>query len=742
MSEAVEQFIAAFFGVGNDLEPEALATWNPSLAEWLEGRIAALRRSPLAPALLPRRKGSTLTWYGLAHSARDRRELTRVLHSFVGPTYASLRLDRPLDPGDPIDAAVTTFADHAFTVDVLPGEQVEVRRALDLFFELQEVRPQRQVSVSRPLGRLLREFEMAVAAGLTDASVALLGEIESTGQLSAQNIVFLRVRRLAGLRLFREIMQLPELATILSIRRPARVTAALFDALYTTELASFEADEDPAGAVRHFGEQILPGFPSLFRSRQGVQTPSAIKTYALYAASGSTYQDRRLVEQLAESTDLLPAERSYIREIARLLDPGEEPTDTLVSAIEAARRGSFDAAFELARDRPPTAERAELLVRCAIEIDSLEAMLSAQRAVTELKEDERLRITSSRLYAGPWERIERTLGGDEDDVAPTGWLAWFQVASSAAKFDNALEIAERSVVEWTSEALSPVDSRSISELLGQDLAPSSLRRVKDALPYLLQFIDRVADPAQHRGLLDDLSTLLLLDDDPSVGDIAVLVTLIGSLFEFGSSAERRRELTDDVLALFVRVDAASHLDAKIDLFDIILTFAASDASARDAAFAVLLAALQRWRRRVRPDQWLLAQDLAAEVGAADAVRQLMPDPSPEEDGLSSGAGELLRDKKVAIYTLTEAAAERARDFLLRNFEGVAVTLSSDHVASDRLAAMSHSADIFVIATRSAKHAATTFIESQRPPNRPPVYAAGKGSVSLIRAVLGSVSSPG
>jgi hypothetical protein len=32
------------------------------------------------------------------------------------------------------------------------------------------------------------------------------------------------------------VLDLPELATILSIRRPVRVTAALFDAVYTTEL--------------------------------------------------------------------------------------------------------------------------------------------------------------------------------------------------------------------------------------------------------------------------------------------------------------------------------------------------------------------------------------------------------------------------------------------------------------------------------------------------------------------------
>jgi hypothetical protein len=734
VSQATDSFLSAFFGDGNDLTLETLTHSNPALAEWLNERITVLRREPRAPALLPRRQGSAVTWYGLAHSSRDRRELVQVLYSFVGPTYGSVRIDRPLDLSDPVDAAAQEFADHAFTVDVLRGEQAEVRRALDIFFELEEIRPRRQVSVSRPLGRLLREFEMAVVAGAGHLSAGLLAEIDSAGHLSAQNIVFLRVRRLVGLRQFRTVMDLPELATIMSIRRPARVTAALFDALYVTELAGFEANGDPAAALRHFRERVLPRYAPLFRSRQGVQSASAIKIYALYAATTNS-DDQHLISHLAASDDLLPSERSYVEAIVQLVAPPKASEATLAIAIEASRTGSFDAALEVVRELAPTAERAEFLIRCAIEIDSLDAMIVAKQAIMDLSDADRVRIISSRLYAAPWDRIERIVGGEEGRTAPTSWRDWFVLAASPSRFDNALEVADRSVVEWTSEALTPGDSRAISRILNQDLSVASIRRIKDALPHLLQFIDRVTEPTQHRLLLDDLSTLLLLDEDPSVADLAVLVTLVGFLFELGLSAERRRELVDDFTALYARVDAPAYLDAAIDMLDIVLTFAAGDDLARDATLSTTLAALRRWRRRVRRDQWLIVLDLANEGGAADEVRRLMPDAAEglEEAGVFSP--ETLRGKTVAIYTLTEPAAVRARDFLVRNFDGIVVSLSSDHVATDRLAALAHSADIFVVATRSAKHAATTFIESQRPLTRPPVYASGKGSVSLVRAVL-------
>ena len=734
MNAEVDSFLDTFFGPGNDLSVAALAASNPALAAWLDRRIAALRESPEMPALLPRRRGEALAWYGIARTKRERRELVQVLQAFVGPTYASLRVDRPLDLHDSIDVAAKAFAEQSFTIDVLSGEQAAMRRALDLYFDLVAIRPRRTVAVSRPLGRLLREFEMAVVAGAGELSHELLAEIEASGQLSAQNLAFLRIRRLSGLRLDREVLELPELLTILSIRRPVRVTAALFDAVYSTELARFEAREDPSGALEHLSNSVLPRYPALFRSRQGLQTAAAVKAYALYTALAHP-EDRMVLAELAQATDLLVEERSYVNAIADLVATADEVGPTLSAAVDAVHSGRFDAALALSRDLPPTVERAELLIRCAIEIDSLDAMSVARSAVEALEEVHRRSISESRLYSAPWERIERILAGATAEPAPTNWREWFHRATSPEPFDLGLELAERSVVEWTSDALTPADSRAISDLLNQEMEPGSLRQIKDALPHFLQFIERVTEPTQHRSLLDDLSTLLLVDDDPSVADVAVVVTLIGTILEVGAAAARRRELVDDFIALYARVDSAAHLDAVLDLFDIVLTFAAGDTAPREALFAVLLNALQRWRRRVRPDQWLIARDLAAEAGAAEAVNLLVPTEEADVEDTDRGQRDALRGKTVAIYTLTESAAVRARDFLLRNFDDVAVVLSSAHVASDHLASLANSADVFVIATRSAKHAATTFIEAQRPPNRPPAYAAGKGSVSLIRAVL-------
>src|SRR6266567_3280659 len=143
---------------------------------------------------------------------------------------------------------------------------------------------------------------------------------------------------------------------------------------------------------------------------------------------------------------------------------------------------------------------------------------------------------------------------------------------------------------------------------------------------------------------------------------------------------------------------------------------------------------------LRKPQWMLLAELASELGASEVVKAVRP-PEDEADGAHAAPTRgALAGKMVAIYTLTDPAATRAAEFLTRNFDDVVVEVSNDHVASDRLRTLARAADIFVVATRSAKHAATTFIEAQRPPGRPIVYAAGKGSASLIRALFSYIST--
>lgn len=738
-----DTFLAGFFGEGNDLSLAALADSAPELAAWLDERLARVRQDPASAHVLPRRAAGKTKWYGLAHSARQLKELSKELEAFTVPAYAKVDRNTVLDDDDPVDAAVIHFTGgHALVLEVLPGQQQQVRRALELLTNLDRSRPHRQLTVSRPLGRLLREYEMAVLAAAEDTSAELLQEIEQTGRLSAQNIVFLRIRRLAGLIRHSEILRMPELATVLVIRRPARVSASLLEAVYATELARFEADGDPDGALGHFTQVVLQKYPALFKSRHGLQTPEAVKSFMLYTLAVRP-DDVKSRARLLASPDLSPAELQFLEGLARLVPPPAMPEATLADAISAARADNFDAALQIAVHQPKSVERAELLIRCAFEIDSIEAIRTAAEAVNSLGPERRDALTSSRLYATLWAYISETLSGEATAPAievPASWSEWFRQAVEGSAVPNALQIAERAVVEWSAEDFIAEDGRAVAALLNRDIVPQAMRLVKDAFPHFLQFIERSADLARHRDLLDDITILLMSEDDLGVADVQVVADLVGLLFEIGLTAERYRQIVEDLCALWERVDSPPYLDAGIDMLDVLVTHACPNPGAREAFFRKLIASFERWKRRIQPEQWTLLTQLASELRAPELVEAIRPADDRGYEASAIPDRSALAGKLVAIYTLTDAAAVRAADFVSRNFDDVVVEVSNDHVATDRLRALARAADVFVVATRSAKHAATGFIEAQRPPDKPIIYTAGKGSASLIRALLSCMPS--
>ncbi len=96
---------------------------------------------------------------------------------------------------------------------------------------------------------------------------------------------------------------------------------------------------------------------------------------------------------------------------------------------------------------------------------------------------------------------------------------------------------------------------------------------------------------------------------------------------------------------------------------------------------------------------------------------------------------MLSGKRLALYSLKESAVNRAAALLKDLVGELKVDVFLDYVGgSPALKTAAQQADIFVIATAAAKHAATMFIESKRPKDSVTLYAQGQGTSSILHAV--------
>ncbi len=93
-----------------------------------------------------------------------------------------------------------------------------------------------------------------------------------------------------------------------------------------------------------------------------------------------------------------------------------------------------------------------------------------------------------------------------------------------------------------------------------------------------------------------------------------------------------------------------------------------------------------------------------------------------------------------MYTLTERAGRYLQQILAERAPDAKVHIAHDKVGTESLRQLARRADVFIMATASAKHAATEFIQANRPADLPLLRPRGKGMASMLHALQEFLSS--
>ena len=282
----------------------------------------------------------------------------------------------------------------------------------------------------------------------------------------------------------------------------------------------------------------------------------------------------------------------------------------------------------------------------------------------------------------------------------------------------------------------PAKVTALADLLGanRDLQASVVLR--RAFPQIAEFFlpDDIATP-EFLPIYSNLLLLLGADDRFGGGDWEVAETL--ALAVIGSGPPPT-EYTDTLACLTEIWKARANvgqLDWALDLLDRLLTTRILDRKAMEGFFAVVSASILDFARRLGTSQRALFALICQDLDRCDVYEALPAPHSVAEDGGAEVPHVDLAGKLVAIYSLTESAAQRAKSLIEKLFPGVKVKLSQDHVGSPVLRSLAREADYFLVASKSAKHAATEFIKAERPSGKLDIiHPSGKGSSSLLTAL--------
>lgn len=736
---AVEAFLQAFFGAANALDPG-----KPDVAIHLAPWVARVRHGN-SRILLPRLgvDPAIVTWYALSCSAQDARAFREELLAAVGPSYTDFQgVAARLDPADPIDAAVLAFSGpQAFKLRLVdPDLRRPCNRALERMLQLQECRPSARSNRPRSRGRVLMDFRLALRHLDFDAADAALVELREHGHLDAWNLAFLRIQRWEAGEDWDAILKKLEEGTLVELRRPRQVTEALLRALYRRRLQELERSFRPDAALERFRTEIEPRYGGLLTSRSGMGSSEAAAMFMLKAASAGLGELRDAVLQSAHSD---PKRMAWLEAIAELVTPAPPPQTSADPALLAMFNGEADRAFELLLQGAGGELRVQLLLRCAVDIGTLQAAELALEALYALPPEKASIIRVQRVLAAMVNELEELCTAPRGDgehgapTAPSDWLDWLQRLDRGDLDENqSLQTATRGAKEWSRNdfAARPGDVRRFAELLQRERTTLQAEQLRLCLPALLEFF------LPESGLLLAFQPVVrtlaqqLAFDGRRTGDLLqTLSELVEATLRLGLDAEGYRELGTELCELvLVRELSPEHLEWGLDLLEALLTLSPPDPPTTQSVATRLHDWIRAWGDRIPLRPRRLFNALSEEFGLGLAVP--VPGPAAGEPA-KRGLPELLARRTVALYSLNEGALERVRCTLEQECASVRVLTFHDKAGgSPALQEAARSSELFVIVTAAAKHAASGFIEDNRPKNLATLRHHAQGSASLIRAL--------
>jgi hypothetical protein len=668
----IDEFLRRFFGTGNDAG---------RYVEIIEPFAQSLRRGDDAPAVLPRfvKDSDEFTLYVIAASASGVMRTADLIEAFAGPTYCTKGDTAPaeLDRRDPVEAAVIDFAgaDRTFVVEASSNtvHRARLRTALALMQYTMAARPARLWHISKPLGRLLAEFEASLSAGGEAASQATLDQLAAQGGITATNLAYLRIKRLDRLGRSMELLSMDGLANVLHQDPPLPVMEAVLNAIYSTALDEplRRGDVTAACEALRNAERPLP-----LPTRDDV-TDYGDEAVIVLMTAAIGRRDRPALERMASAvlaTDRVGAlPLTLWQEAARLLD-----------------RLSLLA---------PTAREEE-----TPELQPVEPSQQEPETLNSQPDAERL-IAQPTAAAGV-------------PQVPVTWPALFWTVAQDVPVAKVV-LREEAWRDWPSPAESDDEISQILETLDD---VSWARAWQLAGP----FIQAVGYSTPAQRTAGAFITYALAFDRLGPGDLIAMQALTEICLRASPPVSGYRELLDGLRGSCPQWVSPENALVALDFADRLVLAACTDDSARTNLAIALLDPLNRRQGRLEDSDLAFARQLSSEL-AIPLDWRTPAERTDEDPPLAS-----LPALTVLLYSLDTAVLDRTSAELQRIAPDLKIAISHDKVATDSLKKKARNADVVVLATRCAKHAATGFI-TENARSAVVTYADGSGSASLLRA---------
>lgn len=734
-----QQWLAQFFSGRNELtwnqivSGEGRPDWIRQVEPWLKllGSTGAA-----VPIVLPVFAGDgPTTWYGVCDDEHTLARMSAEVESLIGPSYSDFRGQASkLRDSDEIESALRERFGRC-VVRIAPTTEDDRHKIAELLLLYQGILSRRPVTpdrAQRPFGQIRGDFDRALLAGNEEGASRFLAELVQSGRISAEQRKCLEIRLLAGLGRWEELARNHALTiSVMDLSLPPQTITDVVEALYENYVRPFEEDPDPKALIASFKQNVANRYAPLFHERKGVRRPAVLRAFLLFELAQTELNLARCEAILCAHADdepgLLLARRWL--EICR-----QTKTHVKFDARESVRQAIADEDYEvginLSLEAIPEQWAYSALLRCAVEVNSSQVQARVLALIDEASPSIR-----DKLSPKDRSRLE-TLGavGEKAGVATDAdWISWALWVTSGKYEHSPISVLESAVPKWSVEsyAQNPDRCLELARIIGNASGPSE-QIFRDAFAALVGFfVEQPASPVRgFAPLYGTLLRVLAWSGAVSRDELELASSLIQALLTVGPTTDAYKECVEDLCEISAANSSPVHLDWALNAAELLAVFPMQEREAALRFFTQFIDAVRSMGHRVNAAQRDVLRTLAQDYGCADLM-DTIPTPQIETESVP---GPLQFDGVIGIYTLMEAAGNRARRLLTQLLPGARVEVNSDGVATERLRALAANADIFVFAWKSSKHQAY-FCAKEARKGRDLLMPLGKGTASIVRSVL-------
>ena len=660
---------------------------------------------PSRPFFLPAPRTGGTVWFVLPRTPQQARILRDQVKSFLSFPYSDYDGTRgSFDRSDPLDQLIMgVFGDLAIKIQARTSaiEKASFNNALKRLLDLLDEQPERALDLARPLQRVRQDFEWALAEKDAEGSKKYFEELTANGRLSQENVWYLQIQRWASLEMWNEIIDHPDLADLLCLRRPTKVTYSILRAFSSVYLNDNSLDQTEL-------VQILNNEPLA-----GISDIRLLITDRLPSDIALIYQQ---IEELL-------SERSITNKLV--------PEEIQLSGYELAQKlweiGQFVDALEVLKSCPDDARKLALTLRICREIPSPDVISVAIQLRNALSSGvlDALLQTKETVDLLQW-LTEQTL----DDHVPLSLVEWM-TAFEKDFTDSQLEGIFREQSEsWNVDQLTVKEVTEISGLMESILGTPRSTLLTRMLPGIHEVFANL-DPIVKAPILRSCFFILAIQDQLTTAELGALHHVVDTLFDI-VNGEERDQILSEIVNIWARIANPRRVAWFLDLAaSIKATAGPNDIRSNDVIVQMssIVAGFMPGSLEesyLTPAKLILNGIYDINVWTDIWQRSLL------DSEIGADPFGALNGKSVGIYCLEQARALRMSQALMAVCS-CSVSLNHHYAGSEALENMASSTDLMVVITSAAKHAATACIRVNRG-DKPIVYIHSTGLSTFLRTI--------